>query len=360
MNITPEMKAQLEEQKKQCVFCKIIKGEIPPKKVYEDKVTMAMLDINPILKGHTIFLPKEHYPIMPYIPANEFKHFFGITAQLTTSIKKAMVTTGMNIFVANGGVAGQQAPHFLIHFLPREKGDGFFNFLFKKKHQTSEKSKSMIANNLPIMMKNHFGRNPANWHKGIGEIPNFLKSIKENSTIVYEDEKTLAVIDENCVAEGHIEIYSKEEEKYFEKLDIESASHLFYVASFAATAVFEGLGAHGTNIILKSGESDDNPEGKLCVHILPRKQDDNLKSINWQPKQPDYDLDSIASKIKDKTWNVKFEEKKESVKSEPKVQTPIAIQNATSINKTDSKTVKPKTAEEEIQRAIGRFQKIKK
>ncbi len=358
MQITPEMKAQLEEQKKQCVFCKIIKGEIPPKKVFEDDVTMAMLDINPILKGHTIFLPKEHYPIMPYIPANEFKHFFGITAQLTASIKKAMVTTGMNIFIANGGVAGQQAPHFLIHFLPREAGDGFFNFLFKRKHKTSDKSKSMLANNLPIMMRNHFGRNPASWHTGVGETPAFLKSIKEKSTVVYEDEKILAVIEESGVAEGHIEIYSKEEEKYFEKLNIESASHLFYVASFAATAVFEGLGAHGTNIILKTGESDDNPEGKLVVHILPRKQDDGLK-VNWQPKQGDQSkLDGIASKIKDKTWNVKYEEEKP--KAEPKPQKTVSIQNATNVKKisakkTISKQTKPKTAEEEIQRAIGRF-----
>ena len=59
MNLTPEIKAQLEEQKKQCVFCKINYGEIPGKKVFEDDKTVAFLDINPAVKGHILFMLKE-------------------------------------------------------------------------------------------------------------------------------------------------------------------------------------------------------------------------------------------------------------------------------------------------------------
>ncbi len=311
MQITPEIKKQLEEQKKQCIFCKLISGEMPAKKVFEDDLTVAMLDIYPAIKGHTIFLLKEHYPIMPYIPANEFKHYFGLVPQLSKALKKAMVRTGMNVFIANGGIAGQQSPHFLIHFFPREDGDSFFNFLFERKSTLEEDKIKILANNFPIMMNNHFSRNPASWHQGQGETPAHLLG----STIIYEDEKVICIVPEQGVVPGHIEIYSKEEEKFIENLSIESSEHLFFTASFAATAVFEGLGAQGTNIILKSGLTDDNPDGKLCVHILPRMPDDGLNSMLWQPKQPSYDLDSIMSKIKDKTWQIKYkEEKKEVVK----------------------------------------------
>ena len=328
MNLTPEIKAQLEEQKKQCVFCKILAKEIPGKIVFEDDKTAAILDIYPALKGHTVFLLKEHYPIMPYIPADEFKHYFGLMPQLSKAIKKAMVSTGVNIFIANGGVAGQQAPHFLTHLLPRENGDGFFNFLFdKRKTSLAEDKVKMLAHNFPIMMQNHFGRNPAAWHLGKGEVPSFLEDVYNSNSVIYEDEKVLCVVPEKGLTEGHIEIYSKNEEQNIENLSIEDSSHLFFTASFAATAVFEGLGAQGTNIIIKSGNSDDNSEGKLCLHVLPRMQDDHLQGLLWQPKQPKYNLDGIASKLKDKTWNIKYEEKKEIV-------------------------TKPSTSQDEIRKAI--------
>ncbi|MBU1111262.1 MAG: HIT family protein, partial [Nanoarchaeota archaeon] len=341
-----------------------------------DNVVLSVLDINPILKGHSVLLPKEHYPIMPYLPADEFKHLFGITAQLTKSIKKAMVRTGINIFIANGGAAGQQAPHFLIHFLPREPGDGFFNFWFKKKVKTKDESVSMLSNNLPIMMKNHFARNPAQWHKENNgndkredEVPSYLQSIKDNAIVLYEDEKVLAVANDpnsESIVEGHIKVYSKEEEKYFENLSEESAAHLFYVASFAATTVFEGMKVHATNIILKSGECDDNPNGKLEVHIIPRMGDDGLK-LNWEPKQPSYDLDEIAKKIKDKTWNVKYGGSKENKKNstvdmiaKPEIikisdKKLIAKSKNSSSEKEDNNSFTPKDKKEEIRKAIERL-----
>ena len=320
MQLTPEIKAQLAEQKKQCIFCKLISGEMEAKTVFQDDVTIAMLDINPVIKGHTLFMLKEHYPIMPYIPADEFTHYFGLVPALTKSIKDGILSTGINVFIANGGPAGQRAPHFLIHFIPRENGDGFFNFMFKKNASLDEENVKVLANNFPIMMNNHFGRNPAPWHSGKGNVPSYLAEIYENNIVLYEDEKVLCVIPEDGAVAGHIEIYSKVEENLIEKMSIEDASHLFYTASFAATLVFEGLKVHGTNIILKSGTCDDNPSGKLCVHVLPRMQDDNLQSLLWEPKQPSYDLDAIKSKIKDTTWKIKYtEETKESVVVKPKV-----------------------------------------
>jgi len=314
MQLTPEIKAQLQEQKKQCIFCKIISKEMDSKIVFEDKLTLAALDIRPAVKGHTLFMLKEHYPIMPYIQPEEFKHFFGLIPQLSKSIKNAMLTTGINIFIANGGAAGQQSPHFLIHLLPREEQDSFFNFLFERKAKPlNEESKKILIHNFPLMMNNHFSSNPAEWHHSSGSRPDFLQKVYSNSTVLYEDEKVLAVLPNEAVVPGHLEIYSKEEEKEIERLSAESSAHLFYTASFAATLIFEGLKAHGTNIILKSGKSDDNPKSALCVHVLPRTTGDRLQELVWKPKEPKYDLKSVAQKIKDQTWKIK-EEKKEEVK----------------------------------------------
>ena len=347
MQITPEMKAQIEEQKKECVYCKIVKGEIPGKVVYEDEKTEAIIDIYPAKKGHTVFMLKEHYPIMPYIPPDEFKQFFGLVPQVCKAIQSAMVSTGVNMYIANGGAAGQQFPHFYAHLFPRDESDGFFNFFWKRNASLEEEKKKVIAHNFPIMMANHFGRNPASWHTGNGEVPNFLKQIYESSTVIYEDEKVLCVIPEKGVTAGHIEIYSKNEEHDISKLSQEDSAHLFFTASFAATALFEGLQAHGTNIILKSGVADDNPEGRLCVHVLPRVQGDGLESMYWQPKQPEYDLDAVAGKIKDKVWKIKYDSEKISASKIEEPKEPKAIK-VTSAKETSS--------EEEIKRAIEGLQ----
>jgi histidine triad (HIT) family protein len=350
MELTPEIRAQLAEQKKQCIFCKIISKEQEGKIVFEDDKTMAVLDIYPALKGHILYFLKEHYPIMPYIPADEFKHLFGLIPQLSEVLKKSMLSTGVNVFIANGGPAGQRAPHFMLHLFPRENADGFFNLLYKKKSILAEDKIKMLSNNLPLMMTNHFKRNPADWHTGKGDVPSYLSDVYDN--VIYEDEKVLCVVPKKGVAEGDIEIHSKLEEKYIEKLSIEDASHLFYAASFAATAVFEGLGAHATNIILKSGEAEDNPQGKLVINVIPRWQEDSLQGLLWEPKQPSYDLDKIAGKIKDKTWKVKYAEKNADTKKEASsVIQPKVIKIGGSDNKSHEDN-KPGSAEDEIRKAI--------
>lgn len=315
MELSPEIKKQLSEQKKQCIFCKIISKETPGKMVYEDSKTEALLDIYPILKGHTIFMPKEHYPILPYLPDDDFKALMSTIPGLVKAVKSAMITTALNIFIANGGVAGQQAPHFLIHLLPRDPGDGFFNFFWKmKKNALAEDKTKILTQNFPAIMQNYFQKNGLSWHKGEGEIPNHLKNAVENSTILYQDEKVLVILPTNNTVAGQMEIYSKTEEMWLEKLSSEDSVHLFSVASFAASLAFQGLEAQGTNIVVKSGKTDDHPSGRLCVYILPRKDGDALGSMIWKPEQPKYDLDSVMGKIKDKTWKITEEKKKEIVK----------------------------------------------
>jgi histidine triad (HIT) family protein len=167
-DLSPEQKAALEQQKAQCPFCKIVKGEIPSKKTFEDEKILAVLDINPLIDGHTLFMPKEHYPIMPLIPADEFIHLFKTAREFMICTKKGLARTGVTMFIANGYAAGQMAAHFLFHIIPREEGDGIYNFELEGKEPVNpeefDKVYNLVKNNLPIMMNNHFKRQPADWH----------------------------------------------------------------------------------------------------------------------------------------------------------------------------------------------------
>ena len=128
MELTEEQKKVLEEQKQNCIFCQIVGGSVQAKKVYEDDKIIAILDINPASKGHTLVMPKEHYPIMPLIDPEDLRYFFKKIKDISLGIKKGAVCLSDNIFIANGAAAGQQSNHFMAHIIPRDEGDGLNNF----------------------------------------------------------------------------------------------------------------------------------------------------------------------------------------------------------------------------------------
>ncbi|MBU0757699.1 MAG: HIT domain-containing protein [Nanoarchaeota archaeon] len=135
----------IEAQKQQCIFCKIISGEIPSKKVFEDEIGIVILDINPANEGHVLVLPKKHYQIMPQIPETEIDHLFILAKKSSHSLLKGLGLKGTTIFVANGQYAGQKAPHFMIHVIPRVEGDGLFGI---RKSNVDEKLLDDIANKI--------------------------------------------------------------------------------------------------------------------------------------------------------------------------------------------------------------------
>ncbi len=124
--IMPELtnEEKLSQQKEQCIFCQVISGQKPALKVYEDNKVVAILDIGPANKGHVLLMPKEHYSIMPLMPEDLIRHIFKISKGISQALLKAMLVSGTNLFIANGGIAGQQIPHFVVHIIPREKEDG--------------------------------------------------------------------------------------------------------------------------------------------------------------------------------------------------------------------------------------------
>jgi histidine triad (HIT) family protein len=147
-----------EYQRQNCIFCKIIKGEIPSRKAYEDEKLVAIMDINPAAKGHLLLMPKEHYPVLPTIPPELSARMFRITRELSSSLKKAMITDKATIFIANGGVAGQQSPHFLYHIIPRENNDGLDNFNIPLKEVSEEEVSALLPvlkGKLGLMMRSY-------------------------------------------------------------------------------------------------------------------------------------------------------------------------------------------------------------
>jgi histidine triad (HIT) family protein len=106
-----------------CLFCKIIKGEIPSTKVYEDKDVVAFLDIFPFSKGHTIVVPVEHHETFFDFPDDKMKNFFAILRDLAGQIKTRLNADGINIVQNNFRAAGQIIFHMHFHIIPRWSDD---------------------------------------------------------------------------------------------------------------------------------------------------------------------------------------------------------------------------------------------
>ena len=112
-----------EYQKKQCIFCRIVSGEIPAKKIYEDEKLFAILDINPAAPGHVLLLPKEHYLLLQQMPDEDIGRLFLIARSFSQAFLQALRAEGSTIFCASGQAAGQRAQHVMIHLIPRKEGD---------------------------------------------------------------------------------------------------------------------------------------------------------------------------------------------------------------------------------------------
>ena len=113
-----------QSPEKECVFCKIIKGELPCKKIYEDKEFLAFLDIMPISPGHTLIIPKKHYKNLLSFPKQEDTALLELIKKISLAITKAVSADGFNLGMNNGEAAGQSVMHAHMHIIPRFKNDG--------------------------------------------------------------------------------------------------------------------------------------------------------------------------------------------------------------------------------------------
>lgn len=108
-----------------CIFCKIVKGEIPSTRIYEDDVCIATLDINPAAMGHTLIIPKEHHnDITDNTDEALLGHLFKVASIVGERQKERLSADGFNVLQNNGTAAGQSVMHLHIHVIPRYDNDG--------------------------------------------------------------------------------------------------------------------------------------------------------------------------------------------------------------------------------------------
>ena len=108
-------------KKDDCIFSKIAAGEIPSRKIYEDKDLIAIMDLSPTSKGHSLIIPKEHYTNIYDIDEEIAGKVMKTAKKLATKMTVALNCDGFNLLQNNGETAGQTMFHFHMHLIPRYK-----------------------------------------------------------------------------------------------------------------------------------------------------------------------------------------------------------------------------------------------
>ncbi len=105
--------------KDDCIFCKLANGEIPTNKIYEDERFTVIMDANPVSRGHSLIIPKNHYENVFELGDEEVAAVYPLAKRLATGMKEALSADGLNILQNNGAAAGQSVFHFHMHLIPR-------------------------------------------------------------------------------------------------------------------------------------------------------------------------------------------------------------------------------------------------
>jgi len=128
-----------------CIFCKIVRNEIPSFKVYEDENFLGFLDINPFSKGHTILIPKNHYRWVYDVP--NFGEYWQIAQKIALNIKNSSLKPEYISFLT----IGNEVPHAHIHIIPRNENDDIAPVLHSLPHlQLSEDEFNDIQNQIKL------------------------------------------------------------------------------------------------------------------------------------------------------------------------------------------------------------------
>ena len=130
---------------KDCIFCKIIKGEIQTDFIYEDKDFVAFLDIKPINPGHTLVIPKKHHEHLFAMPDKLASKYILLIKKLAPKIKEALNARWVNLLVF-----GEEIKHTHVHILPRFDNDGF---VYPKQGKYKEKEFNEVTNKIKNLLK---------------------------------------------------------------------------------------------------------------------------------------------------------------------------------------------------------------
>ncbi len=107
-----------------CVFCRIVRGQLPAEKIFENDRILAVLDINPLALGHVLVLPKEHFETVGDLPDELFAEWSRRLRDVARAVVSAANAEGYNLLSNNRKCSGQAIPHAHGHVVPRRTGDG--------------------------------------------------------------------------------------------------------------------------------------------------------------------------------------------------------------------------------------------
>jgi histidine triad (HIT) family protein len=105
-----------------CIFCKIVAGDAPAHRVWEDDRTIVFLDIFPVARGHTLLVPKEHCVDLFDADPESLRSLMATSKRVATALRRVVEPDGMLVFQLNGAAAGQTVFHYHMHLLPRWSG----------------------------------------------------------------------------------------------------------------------------------------------------------------------------------------------------------------------------------------------
>ena len=125
-----------------CIFCKIISGEIPADKVFEDEVSIVFLDSRPLFPGHCLVCPKQHIETLADLPADLLQPVFANAQLMTKAIELGLKADGS--FVAVNNKISQSVPHLHVHIVPRRRQDGLKGFFWPRQPYKSEEEKAAM------------------------------------------------------------------------------------------------------------------------------------------------------------------------------------------------------------------------
>ena len=137
-----------------CIFCKIIDGEISARVIIQNEKVMALLDAFPLAAGHTLVIPKSHYAKVQQMSEQDAVAVFDMVWKLAGAVETASQVNASTIAIHNGSDAGQEVPHVHVHIVPRKSGDGagaihsMFKMKPKQSPQDMDSLRNRIADNL--------------------------------------------------------------------------------------------------------------------------------------------------------------------------------------------------------------------
>ncbi len=128
-----------------CIFCKIMAGELPASKVMEDDGIIAFLDIAPIVKGHTLVIPKAHTEHLVDTPTAALTDVMTAVRKIARAQQEGLGAAGVNLTQANGAVAGQVVPHIHFHVIPRFGAPGTTPELEQRRYENDAEREQYAA-----------------------------------------------------------------------------------------------------------------------------------------------------------------------------------------------------------------------